>query len=79
MNKIVRKMATRIWICYGSIKFQAPNHKQYPNSNFKWPIPPRRDFRFGHLVIGDYLEFGIWILRFRCLFGSGYAELGKGG
>jgi hypothetical protein len=34
---------------------------------------------FGQLVIGDYLEFGIWILGFRCLFVSGYAELRKGG
>jgi hypothetical protein len=32
---------------------------------------------FGHLVIGDYLEFGIWILGFQCVFGSGYAGLGE--
>ncbi len=31
---------------------------------------------FGHLVIGSYLEFGIWILGFQFLFGSGYDGLG---
>jgi len=25
---------------------------------------------FGHLVIRNYLDFGIWILGFQCLLGS---------
>jgi hypothetical protein len=50
-------------------KHQIPNNIQIPISN------DRNGFvsEFSHLVIGNYLEFGIWILGFQCLFGSGYA------
>jgi hypothetical protein len=63
---------------------EAPNSKHQITNNIQIPISNDQSRHggisdFGHLVIGDYLEFGIWILGFRCLFGSGYAELGKGG
>jgi hypothetical protein len=53
-------------------KHQIPNNIQIPISN------DRNGFvsEFGHLVIGNYLEFGIWILGFRCLLGSSYAGIG---
>jgi hypothetical protein len=45
-------------------KHQIPNNIQIPVSN------DRNGFvsEFGHLVIGNYFEFGIWILRFQYLF-----------
>ena len=53
-------------------KHQIPNNTQIPISN----DPNTFVLDFGHLVIGNYLEFGIWILEFQPLFGSGYAGLG---
>jgi hypothetical protein len=52
---------------------QIPNNIQIPISN------DRNGFvsEFGHLVIGNYLEFGIWILGFQCLFASCYAALAE--
>jgi hypothetical protein len=49
-------------------KHQIPNNIQIPITN------DRNGFvsEFGHLVIGNYLELGIWILG----FGSGYAGRG---
>jgi hypothetical protein len=45
-------------------KHQIPNNIQILISN------DRNGYvsEFGHLVIGNYLEFGIWILGFECLF-----------
>jgi hypothetical protein len=61
-------------------KHQIPNNIQIPISPSPFPSPHwgegGGEGGFGHLVIGNYLEFGIWILGFRCLFGSGYAGLG---
>jgi hypothetical protein len=52
-------------------KHQIPNNIQIPISNAGNGFVPE----FGHLVIGNYLEFGIWILGFQTLFGSGCAGL----
>ena len=53
-------------------KHQIPNNIQIRISN----DPNGFVSEFGYLVIGNYLEFGIWILGFQCLFDSGYAVLG---
>jgi hypothetical protein len=53
-------------------KHQNPNNIQIPISN----DPNGFASEFGHLMIGNYLEFGIWILGFECLMSSGYAGLG---
>jgi hypothetical protein len=79
MNKIVRKMAisSRLGISYVA---EAPNDKHQIPNNIQIPIsndPNAFVSDFGHLVIGNYLEFEIWILVFKWLFGSGYAGLGR--
>jgi hypothetical protein len=56
-NLIVRKMATKVWLRFRSTNIQASNPKQYPNLNFEFPNG--RVSEFGHLVIGNYLDFGI--------------------
>jgi hypothetical protein len=58
---------------------EAPNYKHQIPNNIEISISNDRNgfvSEFGHLVIGNYLEFGIWILGFQCLFGSGYTGLG---
>jgi hypothetical protein len=45
-------------------KHQIPNNIQTPISNDR----NGSVLKFGHLVIGDYLGFGIWILGFQYLF-----------
>jgi hypothetical protein len=53
---------------------EAPISKHQISNNIQIPIsndPKEFVSEFGHLVIGNYLEFGIWILG----FGSGYAGL----
>jgi hypothetical protein len=58
---------------------EAPISKHQIPNNFQIPILNDRNgfvSKFGHLVIGNYLEFGIWILGFHCLLRSGYAALG---
>jgi hypothetical protein len=60
---------------------EAPNYKHQTPNNIEISISNDRNgfvSEFGHLVIGNYLEFGIWILGFQCLFSSGYAGLGVG-
>jgi hypothetical protein len=49
---------------------QIPNNIQIPISNdHPFPSPPRGEGKgegisnFGHLVIGNYLGFGIWVLE----------------
>jgi hypothetical protein len=44
-------------------------------SKFQFPTANGFVSKFGHLVIGDYLEFGVWILGYQCLLGSRYAGL----
>jgi hypothetical protein len=34
-NKVVCKTAAEYWLCHRNTNFQAPNPKQYPNSNLK--------------------------------------------
>jgi hypothetical protein len=74
MTKIVSKMATKYWLYFRSTNLQAPNPKQYPNSNDPNGFVSEFGPAFGG--IGDYLEFGIWILGFQTLFGSSYVGLG---
>jgi len=50
------KMATEYRLCHGSTNFQAPNPKQYPNSNLEWP----KRICFGIWSFGDWELFGIW-------------------
>jgi hypothetical protein len=75
----VRKVATRSWIRCGSTNLQAPAYaeaasrrqaKSQTISKFQFRMTDALGSDVGHLVIGDYLEFGIWILGFQCLFGS---------
>jgi len=51
-------------------KHQSPSTKSQTISKFQFRMTNAFVSDFGHLVIGDYLEFGIWILGFQCLFGS---------
>jgi hypothetical protein len=51
---------------------QIPNNIQFRISN----DPNGFESEFGHLVIGNYLEFGIWRLGCHPVFGSGCAGLG---
>ena len=53
-------------------KHEIPNNIQIPISSGPNAFIPK----FDHLVIGNYLQSGIWVLKFQFLFGSGYAELG---
>jgi hypothetical protein len=57
-----------------SPNLQAPNPKQYRNSNFELP----KRICFGFRSFGDWRLFGIWDLEIgiSALFGSGSAELG---
>jgi hypothetical protein len=55
---------------------EAPNYKHQIPNNIQILISNDQNgfvSEIGHLVIGHYLEFGIWILGFQCLLGSGYA------
>jgi hypothetical protein len=54
-------------------KHQIPNNIQIRISNDQ----NRSVSEFGHLVIGDYLDIGIWILRFSSMagFDSIYARV----
>jgi hypothetical protein len=82
MNKIVRKMATKYWLRFRSTNLQAPasaeaasrrQAKSQTISKFQFRMTGTGFvLEFGHLVIGNYLEFGIWILGFHCLSASGY-------
>jgi len=59
---------------------EAPISKHQITNNIKIRIsndPNGFVSEFGHLMIGNYLEFGIWILGFQCLFGAGYSGLHK--
>jgi hypothetical protein len=49
-------------------KHQIPNDIQIPISNDQNGFVSE----IGNLVVEHYLEFGIWILGFQRLFGSGY-------
>ncbi len=53
-------------------KHQVPNNIQIRISNDR----NRFALEFGHLVIANYLEFGIWTLGFQYLFCSDDAGLG---
>jgi hypothetical protein len=81
MNKIVGNMATKVWLRSRSTKLQAPNPKQYPNSNDQNAFVSE----IGHWMIGHYLEFaclpvgrgfGYWDFLAKAGFGSGCAALG---
>jgi hypothetical protein len=76
MNEIVRKMATKIgYVSEAPIsKHQIPNNFQIPILNDRNGFVSKFGPAFGG--IGNYLEFGIWILGFHCLLRSGYAALG---
>jgi hypothetical protein len=54
-------------------KHQNPNNIQIPISNDPYEFVSK----FGRWVIGNYLEFRVWILGFEHLFYSGYAGLGR--
>jgi hypothetical protein len=54
-------------------KHQIPNNIQIPISNHQ----NRFVSEFGHLVIGNYLKFGIWGLGFQSLFASRCVGLRK--
>jgi hypothetical protein len=52
---------------------EAPNYKHQIPNNIQIQIsndPNGFVSEFGHWVIENYLEFGIWILEFESLFGS---------
>jgi len=63
MNEIVCKMTTKFLDTLR--KHQFPSTKSQTISKFQFRITSGFVWDFGHLVIGDYLEFGIWILGFR--------------
>jgi hypothetical protein len=86
MDGIVRGMATKSWLRCGSTNLQAPafaeaatrrQAKSQTISKFQFGMTNGFVSDFGHLMIGNYLEFGIWILGFQCLFGAGYSGLHK--
>ena len=62
-----------------SQKHQSPSTKSQTISKFQFRMTNGFVSDFGHLVIGNYLEFGIWILGFQCLLGSGCAGVGNNG
>jgi hypothetical protein len=65
-------MATKYRLRYKApiSKHQIPNNIEASISNDR----TRFVLEFDHLVIGNYLEFGIWILGFHRLFGPGYTR-----
>jgi len=69
MNKIAPKMATKLLAMLRKHQSPSTKYQKYSNSN------DRNGFvsEFGHLVIGNYLEFGIWYLEFQPC--SGYTGL----
>jgi len=53
-------MATKYWLRSKSTNLQAPNPKQYPNSNFECP----KRICFGIWSFGDWKLLGVWDLEF---------------